>query len=247
MTITEKIRTATRTVMAYLTNKGKASVRKIAAVTGLSKSAVHRHLQLITKRPKYPESILWDSPEGEAWLRRLVFSVWYDFGLNCNIGAEQLSTFFERIRINTHVGISPSSLRTQLRQMEQILPEFQAICEAQAVQETDKTRHITAAADETFLCDLLRLVFMDLSSGYLLLEGIADDRRFETWLEAVKPRLADTHTEVDHLITDRAKALIKLATQGLKCESGADLFHSEQILSRHLGNPFGVIVKPIIR
>lgn len=151
--------------------------------------------------------------------------------------AQKLSRFFERIQIGTHVGISPNSLRVRLQKMEKLLPEFQAICEASAVLETNKTRHIVAAADETFLGEILMLVMMDLSSGYLLLEDIADDRRFETWLKAAKPRLSGTHIEIDHLITDRAKALIKLATQGFECESGADLFQSEQILSRQLGNP----------
>jgi hypothetical protein len=141
MSITEKIRTTSRTIVDYLTNKGKASIRKIASLNNLSKSAVHRHLQTIKNRQKHPESSLWETKEGEAWLRRLVFAVLYDFGLGCNIGADQLCLFFVRLRIDTHVGISPSSLRTVLRQMERILPEFQEMCEAQAVHETDTGYH----------------------------------------------------------------------------------------------------------
>ncbi len=70
---------------------------------------------------------------------------------------------------------------------------------------------------------------MDLSSGYLLLEDISDDRRFETWYAKSSPRLAALGIEVSHAISDRAKALIKLAVTGFECDSGADLFHAQRI------------------
>jgi DNA-binding IclR family transcriptional regulator len=37
---------------------GKQSIRRLAAQTGLSKSSVHRHLQAINHRDRYPESSL---------------------------------------------------------------------------------------------------------------------------------------------------------------------------------------------
>jgi hypothetical protein len=43
--------------------------------------------------------------------------------------------------------------------------------------------------DETFFGSLLILVLMDLSSGYLLMESIEDDRSFDTWLNQAKPPL----------------------------------------------------------
>ncbi|MFQ5641513.1 MAG: hypothetical protein ACE5IR_26355, partial [bacterium] len=81
----------------------------------------------------------------------------------------------------------------------------------------------------------LILVLMDLRSGYLLLEEISDDRRYETWYEKTAPRLESLGIEVNHAISDRAKALIKLAITGLECESGADVFHAQQDVSRLLG------------
>jgi hypothetical protein len=41
-------------------------------------------------------------------------------------------------------------------------------------------RAIVGTVDETFLQRLM-LVFMDLISGYVLLEEVADDRTYETW------------------------------------------------------------------
>ena len=43
-----------------------------------------------------------------------MFAVLYKFGLQCAVGADALSDSFKLIRIGTHVGLSPSALRTQL-------------------------------------------------------------------------------------------------------------------------------------
>jgi cob(I)alamin adenosyltransferase len=66
---------------------------------------------------------------------------------------------------------------------------------------------------------------MDLISGYVLLEEGATDRTYETWYERVKARLEPLQTSVLYLVSDRAKALIKLAKTGLACPSIPDLFH----------------------
>jgi hypothetical protein len=51
---------------------------------------------------------------------------------------------------------------------------------------------------------------MDLSSGYLLLEDISDDLRFETRFAKSSQHLEALGIEVTHALSDRAKALIKL-------------------------------------
>jgi hypothetical protein len=59
----------------------------------------------------------------------------------------------------------------------------------------------------------------------VLFEEVADDRTYETWYERVTARLEPLQTFVLYLVSDRAKALIKLAETGLECPSIADLFH----------------------
>ena len=44
------------------------------------------------------------------------------------------------------------------------------------------------AVDETFL-ERMILVFMDLTTGYLLLEEVAEDRTYVTWKALVEERL----------------------------------------------------------
>jgi hypothetical protein len=147
---------------------------------------VHRHLSSQKRRDQYSESSFWETEAGSVWLRLLVFAAIYYFGLQCGVGAGKLSQFFELIRIHDHVGVSESALRTRrIRQMELLLPEFQATCEQNTNQQKRKA---VVAMDETFFGDFLILVLMDLSSCYLLLatcylllEDISDDRRFKTW------------------------------------------------------------------
>ncbi len=55
MKITEKIRSTSRDIMNYLTDKGKVSIRTIAQFTHLSKSAVHRHLHA-QKKDKHTQN-----------------------------------------------------------------------------------------------------------------------------------------------------------------------------------------------
>ena len=66
---------------------------------------------------------------------------------------------------------------------------------------------------------------MDLATGYLLMEKVAVDRSFDTWFARANARLTTFGTEVLYLVSDRAKALIKLAHTGLGCPSIPDLFH----------------------
>jgi len=84
-------------------------------------------------------------------------------------------------------------------------------------------REIIGAVDETFL-ERLMLVFQDLRTGYLVLEDIAEDRTFATWKAGVDARLHARGTAVLSLVSDRAKALIQLAEQGLECLSMPDCF-----------------------
>ena len=92
---------------------------------------------------------------------------------------------------------------------------------------------------ETFFGELLILVLMDLSSGYLLLETIQEDRSFDPWFAQASPRLDAMGIRVGHAVSDRAKALIKLAVEGFGCASGADTFHEQYGLSRWLSPALG--------
>jgi len=229
---TQTIRETGQKIMAWIAAHGKPTCRQLGSQLGIPKSTIHRHGQARERRDQYPESCFWETEVGQSWLRRLYFGVLYCFGLGNNVGAEKLAEFFRVIRLDTHVGSSASALGARLRQMEKMLPQFQTACEAG---QSTPRRKVVLAGDETFFGELLILVLMDLTSGYLLVEEIAEDRKFETWLQAAEPRLKALNLEVDHAVTDRAKALIKLAVEGFACPSGADVFHAQYDISKWLG------------
>jgi hypothetical protein len=209
---------------------GQQSVRGLAERTGFSKSSAHRHLQAINRRDGYPESSLWETEAGRTWLLRLVVATLFVFGLKRGVGDETLSEFFRRLHLEAHVGCSPSALRSVMHTLERIILDTAATWEKEGVAHGER-RPVIGAVDETFLQRMM-LVFMDLASGYLLMEEIAVHRTYDTWDSLVKVRLKTFGIEVSYLVSDRAKALIKLAETGLNCLSIPDLFHLSHDLAK---------------
>jgi hypothetical protein len=166
---------------------------------------------------------LWETAEGHGWLIRLVVAALFIFGLKRGVGAETISEFLSRLRLEAHIGCSPSALRGIMDLLETRILETAVTWEHQGVA-AGEIRPIIGAADETFL-ERMMLVFMDLASGYVLVEEVAADRSYDTWDAMVKARLATLGGSVRYLVSDRAKALIKLAEAGLACLSVPDLFH----------------------
>jgi hypothetical protein len=199
------------------------SVRQLAQQTGLSKSSVHRLTQAMERRNSHPESWVWETEEGRQWLRRLVVATLYIFGLKRGIGLDTMSEFFARLHLETQAGCSPSALRQVMQTLEAALLETAEAWE-QAGCAGGEMREIIGAVDETFL-ERMMLVCLDLSTGYLILETVAEDRTFATWQALLEERLKDLGASVRYLVSDRAKALVQLAEQGLECLSMPDFFH----------------------
>ena len=217
-------------IVKYLRHHGNQSVRRLAQKTGFSKSSVHRHLQAIARRDHYPESGWWETEEGRTWLLRLVVATLFIFGLKRGVGAETISEFFGRLHLEAHVGCSPSALRSLMHRLEQTIVETTAAWEQDGINHGE-IRPIIGAVDETFLQRMM-LVFMDLASGYLVMEEAAVDRTYETWHGLVHARLKTLGMAVSYLVSDRAKALIKLAQTGLDCLSIPDVFHLSHDLAK---------------
>ena len=114
--------------------------------------------------------------------------------------------------------------------LERIILDTTAAWEQEGIAHGE-IRPIIGAVDETFLQRLM-LVFMDLASGYLLMEEVAVDRTYDTWHDVVTARLKTLEVGVLYLVSDRAKALLTLAQRGLDCLSIPDLFHLSHDLAK---------------
>ncbi len=124
-------------------------------------------------------------------------------------GAETMSEFFARLHLERHVGCSPSALRGMMEELERVILATAEAWEGEGVT-GGETSPIIGAVDETFL-ERMMVVFMDLVSGYLVVEEVADNRTYETWYTLVEARLEALGVRVLYLVSDRAKALVKLA------------------------------------
>jgi hypothetical protein len=184
---------------------------------------VHRLQQAMERRNSHPESWLWETEEGRQWLRRLVVATLYIFGLKRGVGLDTMSEFFARLHLETQAGCSPSALRQVMQTLETALLETAEAWEQDGCA-GGEVREIIGAVDETFL-ERMMLVCLDLSTGYLLLEAVAEDRTFATWKTLLEERLKVLGTSVRYLVSDRAQALVQLAEQGLECLSMPDFFH----------------------
>src|SRR4029434_8380115 len=134
------------------------------------------------------------TPGGRALLSRLVVATLFVFGLKRGVGAETLSEFFSRLRLEGHVGCSPSALRTVMHMLERLLLETAAAWEKDGIAHGE-IRPVIGAVDEHFLQRMM-LVFMALATGYLLMEEVTADRSFDTWYDRANDRLATLGTEV---------------------------------------------------
>ena len=90
------------------------------------------------------------------------------------------------------MGCSPSTLRNVMHTLERLILDTAAAWEKEGIAHGE-IRPVIGAVDETFLQRMM-LVFMDLASGYLLMEEVAVDRSFDTWYR----RVNDASQDVGH-------------------------------------------------
>ncbi|MGB3297986.1 MAG: DUF6399 domain-containing protein [Phormidesmis sp.] len=160
----------------------------------------------------------------------------YYFGIKQGVGAESLSEFIGAVHLDTHVAGSASALRQLKQRVNQAVIDYEG---AQAEQcKPSAGQGICVGADETFF-GLPVLVLLELSSGYIFIETECENRTYQTWLEQVQQWWGSGQWQCHYLVSDGARALVKLAVSGLGCVNVADLFHALRALGRPLARSLG--------
>jgi hypothetical protein len=223
----------TQKVFQAISSAGRQTIREMAQRLGLSKSSVHRHRQAIARRNRYPESTVWETQAGKDWLKVLVLATLFIFCFQRGVGCESLHDFFRLLRLEQHIGVSVASLQKIRRQMEDQVLDYQRQRHSEFA-DTQGTTEICASVDETFF-DQVVLVMLDASSGFIVVEELSQDYRYSTWQQHVQQALSQLGLKVRYCVSDRAKALVKLALSEMGCPSIADLFHALRELSQGIG------------
>ena len=194
----------------------------MAQQPGFSQSSVHRHKQAMERRALHPESWWWETEEGRTWFIRLVVAPLSPFGFTRGVGAATLREYVVRLHLQEQVGCSPNALRGVMKRLASRIVETAQTWETEA-SASGAVREIIGAVDETFLAYMM-LVLMDVHSGSILLEEVAEDRTYTTWKALGDTRLDTLQCGVRYLVRDRATALIQLAEKGFGCLRIPDFF-----------------------
>jgi hypothetical protein len=225
-------------VAAHLRNRTVGGMRGIAKALGISKSSVYRHRKSLSdQEKKAPESSWWNSEAGSAWLKLLVCGIVYYFGIKQGMGSGSLSEFFKAVGLDGQVGSSPSALRQLRARMQERILAY----------ETEQLEHcqpkagqgICVGGDETFFGGLPILVMIELSSNYILTEVETDNRTYDTWMEQIAQWWSGKKWRCHFMVSDEARALIKLAVSGLNTVHVPDLFHVLLAVGQPLGRTLG--------
>ena len=227
------IRERRQKIAIYLKDNAVAGLETISKALGISKSSVHRHRKAISQSLQ-PESGWWNSAEGSAWLKLLVLGIVYYFGIKQGVGSESLSQFFHAVRLNQQFGSSASALRGIKREMKDAIIAYEA-AQVDGCQPKGGSG-ICVGGDETFFGGLPILVMIELASGYILSEAECENRTYETWSTQIAQWWTASEWNCHFVVSDGAKALIKLALSGLDTVSVPDLFHAMRSLAQPLGS-----------
>lgn len=214
-------------IVDFVTKHGPQTLAQIAKRLGVSLSSVWRHKKAIEPLQRDPVSAFWSTTVGMKYLVQVFVAVIYCFGIKQGVGGERLSEFFRLVGLEGHVATSPSALRDFKQQLIEHINQYG---KEQGQAKIPENKPLIGGADETFFEQPI-LVLMELASGYIFVEVEKEKRSFESWTEEVEKVNLPPMTA---MVSDGARALIKLAIDRLRCIHLPDLFH----LLRDLGQPW---------
>jgi hypothetical protein len=171
-----------------------------------------------------------ESPEGLAFLHRLVIALQFVMCFLCGCGVRPVAKVLELAGLGVFVANSFGSRQKLGAAMEEELRSY-ARQERERLAPQMAAKRITLCEDETFHPETC-LVAIEPVSNFILLEAYAEGRDAATWTAALKASLRELPVEVVQSTSDEGKGLLAHVRQGLGAHHSPDLFHVQQELSR---------------
>ena len=227
----------------YIKEFGETSQRKLASIYKTSHSSIGRRIRRIKSRSHINGSVFFETEDGQKWLIRMVVACILVFGIVCNVGAERISMFFSLLTVTAFAGLSSRSIARIESRIDDAIEEYRSIHDDR-IKTSAKDIDIIVGADETFFENMMILVMMELRSGFIFSEKAAEDRTYKTWDKFSMPWLSKFKS-IYCMVSDRAKALVKLANDSIKEVSVPDLFHLMQDTSNAVGRHISVRISAI--
>ncbi len=182
-----------------------------------------------------------ESPEGLAFLHRIVLAAQIVITLLAPGGIRLVGTFFRLSGLDRFVASSYGAQRTQIMNLEQELGVFGDEQRSKLASEM-RRKTITVCEDETFHPQTC-LVGTEPASGFILAEVYAESRDAETWTKVMNEATAELPVEIIQSVSDEAQALIKHTEQDLDAHHSPDTFHAQQEVVKGTSFPMSTTVR----
>lgn len=148
------------------------SLRQTSNSIGVPKSTVHYHEQRRNKRIESSGTDQWETAWGQWYLKRMIISTIYTFGIKGGVGSARISEHFGHLQLEGIGAVSESSIQRLTKEIEGNILWYKQLQEAglqeESRQEMEELK-VVLGLDETWLDEML-LVCQELTSGYIFLK-----------------------------------------------------------------------------
>ena len=149
-----------------------ATLREVSEATGAPISTVSYHKTRKMKRVMQSGTDQWETDWGQHFLKRMIISTIYTFGIKGGVGAERISEHLGHLQLEGVAAVSESSIYRLTNEIISNIIWYKELQEAGLKAESEATLkelEVVLGLDETWLDEML-LVCQDLISGYLFLK-----------------------------------------------------------------------------
>jgi len=205
------------------------SQRQVAEELKVPRSTVQHWLKRKDSIDAEPEVVaFFESAVGMAFLHRLVLAAHFVITLLGPSGIRRVCLFLELTGLDQFVAASYGAQQQVSVAMEKSVVAFDK--EEKKRLATDmKAQQITVCEDETFHPEVC-LVAIEPVSNFILLEQYADNRKAETWTQAMEEATEGLSVEIVQSTSDEGKGLLCHVQEDLGVHHSPDVFHVQHEL-----------------
>lgn len=205
------------------------SQRQVAEELKIPRSTLQHWLERKASLDAEPEVVaFFESCVGVAFLHRLVLAAHFVITLLGPSGIRRVCLFLELTGLDRFVAASYGIQQQVSVAMEEAIVAFDK--EEKTRLATDmKPKQITVCEDETFHPEVC-LVAIEPVSNFILLERYADNRKAETWNQAVAEATEGLSVEIVQSTSDEGKGLLCHVQEELGVHHSPDVFHVQHEL-----------------
>ncbi len=160
------------TIQNYGRQEKGESLRTASKNLGVPKSTIHYQEQRKLKREEKTGTTYWETKTGQTYLKRMIISTIYTFGIKGGVGCDRISEHFKHLQIDSVAAVSPRSIGRMVKEIEEAILLYKSLQEKgleELVKEEGVNLKAVLGVDETWVDELL-LICQELSSGYLFLK-----------------------------------------------------------------------------